>query len=107
MQYFETEEEYVRFVETLAKQNMEGDNADTHHVAECAITDTHVIDKENVTLLFNGEPYTETRTTPTQVLLWALSDATQYDVSTNYRSDAVNLLANDIEEMQTTLTEYN
>jgi|AntRauMinimDraft_4_1070384.scaffolds.fasta_scaffold01807_6 hypothetical protein len=102
MKHFNSQEEYEQFVETLA--NKKDAEVSAQRVAEVAITDIQIVDKDNATMLFNGEPYVETRTTPTEVLLHTVQDTDPSKIDTYCRDVAVNLLANDIERVEKMLT---
>jgi len=103
MKHFDSQEEYDQFVETLAERK--DSETPASRVAEVAITDIEIVDEDNATLLFNGLPYVDTRTTPTEVLLHTVQDTHPELIDTYYRDVAVNLLSYDIEEAEERLEE--
>lgn len=89
------------FVKSVARNNLERDGSDPHHVAQCCITYIEVLDEDTATLAFNGEPYTTSRVSPTDVLLHTVTDVENpMELDECYRRAAVDLLAEDIAEAQ-------
>lgn len=103
MKRFDNKEEYEDFVETLAKKSLEYNDTPAEEISQVVITCIEVIDEENATMLFNGEPYTKTRTTPSEVLLQTVQEADPSNIRMGFRESAVNLLAVDIEEAKSRL----
>ena len=89
------------FVKSVARNNLERDGSDPHHVAECCIIYIEVLNENSATLTFNGEPYTASRVSPTDVLRNTVRDIKNTtEVDECYRKAAVDLLAKDIAEAQ-------
>ena len=89
------------FVKSVARNNLERDGSDPHHVAECCITYIEVLNENSATLAFNGEPYTTSRVSPTDVLRHTVEDVeNSFELDECYRRAAVDLLAKDIAKAQ-------
>lgn len=89
------------FVKSVARNNLERDGSDPHHVAQCCIMYIEVLNEDSATLAFNGEPYTTSRVSPTDVLRHTIADVENpIELDECYRRAAVDLLAEDIAKAQ-------
>jgi len=108
MRTIDNTKEYQQFVETVARNNIERDGSNPHHVANCCIINIEVIDESTATLSYNGLPYTKERVPPTEILTFNIGSVENpFELSADYRNAAVDLLADDIADAQKRIQEEN
>ena len=94
-----SKDEFDRYVEMVAENNLEKDGSSSEYVAESVVTDIAVAGKEATTTT-TAEPYADQCIDPADVIRYTIGDANVDDMPDGFRAVAVDELAEHIKQAQ-------